>query len=322
MPSKKLRTALNLNSQSLSGTSNITAVGTITSGTWSASTIGVTKGGTGTSTQFTAGSVVLAGTSGVYTENNSKLFWDNTNYRLGIGLTNPDYRLHIAAPNTDGDITALQIQNNIQLSTTKVSMSFWADNEHAKLTVGRDGGNVNGNLNILLRRSGTLTSTMYLNGSNGYVGIGTASPSYTLDVSGSARFTSSVVGASGASFTKFEGGYTTSAFSRGVTTKLTPSGAVPNGAALFLVKLHNTNNSNYNAAYLVLTNTRSTNFGGGNSATVVSSAISTTGTDGEMDTVAFSIGSYGTNDNCLSVNVTTIGNTGTITSQVIPITAS
>lgn len=50
-------------------------------------TLPVGNGGTGTSTAFTAGSVVFAGTSGVYTQDNANLFWDDTNNKLGIGTT-------------------------------------------------------------------------------------------------------------------------------------------------------------------------------------------------------------------------------------------
>lgn len=39
----------------------------------------VTKGGTGTGTAFTQGSIVFAGVGGVYSQNNTNLFWDNTN---------------------------------------------------------------------------------------------------------------------------------------------------------------------------------------------------------------------------------------------------
>lgn len=48
------------------------------------------NGGTGTTQTFTAGSVVFAGASGVYTEDNSNLFWDNTNNRLGLGTASPN----------------------------------------------------------------------------------------------------------------------------------------------------------------------------------------------------------------------------------------
>lgn len=52
-------------------------------------TLPVANGGTGTATQFTTGSVVFAGASGVYSQNNAQFFWDNTNNRLGVGTTTP-----------------------------------------------------------------------------------------------------------------------------------------------------------------------------------------------------------------------------------------
>lgn len=58
-------------------------------------TLGVTYGGTGTSTQFTQGSVVFTGASGIYSQNNSQLFWDNSSNRLGIGTTTPVQKLDI-----------------------------------------------------------------------------------------------------------------------------------------------------------------------------------------------------------------------------------
>ena len=53
------------------------------------------NGGTGTATAFTSGSVVFAGASGVYTQRNANFFWDNTNYRLGIGTTSPGVSLSV-----------------------------------------------------------------------------------------------------------------------------------------------------------------------------------------------------------------------------------
>ena len=47
-------------------------------------TLPVGNGGTGTATAFTQGSVIFAGASGVYSQNNSAFFWDNTNSRLSI----------------------------------------------------------------------------------------------------------------------------------------------------------------------------------------------------------------------------------------------
>jgi hypothetical protein len=59
-------------------------------------TLPVANGGTGTATAFTAGSVVFAGASGVYSQDNTNFFWDDTNKCLGIG----------AAPNTAYKINA------------------------------------------------------------------------------------------------------------------------------------------------------------------------------------------------------------------------
>jgi hypothetical protein len=70
----------------------ITSSGTLTLG----GTLGVANGGTGTATAFTAGSVVFAGASGVYSQDNANLFWDNSNDRLGIGTATPLVRLHVA----------------------------------------------------------------------------------------------------------------------------------------------------------------------------------------------------------------------------------
>ena len=53
------------------------------------------NGGTGTSTVFTAGSIVFSGVGGVYAQKNTNLFWDNTNNSLGVGTATPTDTLHI-----------------------------------------------------------------------------------------------------------------------------------------------------------------------------------------------------------------------------------
>ena len=58
-------------------------------------TLPVANGGTGTSTAFTTGSVVFAGASGTYTQDNANFFWDDTNNRLGIGTSAPTTKLTI-----------------------------------------------------------------------------------------------------------------------------------------------------------------------------------------------------------------------------------
>ena len=87
-------TGTTLNSTVIS--SSLTSVGTLTSGTWNATTIGVAYGGTGTSTTFTSGSIVFAGASGIYSQDNANLFYDSTNFRLGIKTNSPLKTLHVA----------------------------------------------------------------------------------------------------------------------------------------------------------------------------------------------------------------------------------
>jgi hypothetical protein len=59
-------------------------------------TLPVANGGTGTATAFTTGSVVFAGASGVYTQDNANLFWDDTNNRLGVGTASPAYTFDVS----------------------------------------------------------------------------------------------------------------------------------------------------------------------------------------------------------------------------------
>ncbi|MDI9407653.1 MAG: tail fiber domain-containing protein [Candidatus Pacebacteria bacterium] len=61
-------------------------------------TLPVANGGSGTSTAFTAGSVLFAGASGVYSQNNSEFYWDNSNFRLGLNTTTPSTVLTILSP--------------------------------------------------------------------------------------------------------------------------------------------------------------------------------------------------------------------------------
>lgn len=46
-------------------------------------------GGTGTSTVFTTGSIIFAGASGVFSQDNANLFWNDSTNRLGIGTNSP-----------------------------------------------------------------------------------------------------------------------------------------------------------------------------------------------------------------------------------------
>jgi hypothetical protein len=76
------------------GTTGLTPTGETTGAVTLGGTLAVANGGTNAGA-FTQGSVVFAGASGTYTQDNSGLFYDNTNDRLGILTASPSYKLHI-----------------------------------------------------------------------------------------------------------------------------------------------------------------------------------------------------------------------------------
>jgi hypothetical protein len=138
----------------------ITGVGTVTAGTWQGNAVGVVYGGTGTSTQFTAGSVVFAGTSGVYSQDNSNLFWDDSNNRLGIGTTSPAAPLHVNGENIIVDRNAGDPYYTFYTGGVASNVSIY-------------GGSSNG-----FRVFTGGTERMRID-SSGNVGIGTTSPTST-----------------------------------------------------------------------------------------------------------------------------------------------
>ena len=60
--------------------------------------LSLVSGGAGTPSWFapTLGSILFAGTNGALTQNNPSFFWDNTNFRLGVGTTSPWARLSLS----------------------------------------------------------------------------------------------------------------------------------------------------------------------------------------------------------------------------------
>ena len=147
-------------------------------------TLPVANGGTNTSTAFTAGSVVFAGTSGTYTQDNSNLFWDDTNNRLGIGTTSPSARLELL--NSSGDT-----RMTITSTGSTGSSDFRLINSTG--TVSYDwvfqALSATGNFRIF-DNAGASTGERFSIDQNGNVGIGTASPLSKLNVMGTVRINS------------------------------------------------------------------------------------------------------------------------------------
>jgi len=186
-------------------TSASTGVPTISSGTWTiASALGVTLGGTGTTTQFTPGSIVFAGTNGVYSQSNSQFFWDNANNRLGIGTNAPNSPLEIFGTG-NGIRLAYDSSNYVTLSSNAAGeLSIVPSNPsaYAAVVIGDntsqdtlllfDAGTndyhmgVDDTDDIFKIGSGSALGTndyIFMNAS-GNVGIGTSNPSQLLSVAG------------------------------------------------------------------------------------------------------------------------------------------
>ena len=218
-------------STGVTGTLPITNGGTGTTSTTFANlttnvtgTLPVANGGTGTSTAFTTGSVVFAGASGTYTQDNAKFFWDDTNNFLGIGTTSPisllsTYSTSAAGISSIGDNTGAGI-NVYRYSNNSAANTFASQKARGTyavplavssgdLTAAFSGlayggsnfraigtmsavvdtytsdTNISGYLTFNTNGGSTSTTERMRITSAGNVGIGTSSPSVKLDVIGS-----------------------------------------------------------------------------------------------------------------------------------------
>ena len=123
-------------------------------------TLPVGKGGTGTATAFTAGSIVFAGPAGVYAQDNANLFWDDANNRLGVGIATPAVRFH----SSGGDVYLGDEANaarSVVMRRTAVAVG---------------GFNTAGSVFNLFGGTSLLASDHLSIASNGYVGVGTNVP--------------------------------------------------------------------------------------------------------------------------------------------------
>jgi len=185
--------------QTTSDQSHVTKLGTINTGSWQANTIQVPFGGTGR-TIFTVGNVLFGnGINGLNTS--SKLYFDPTNTRFGIGLSSPTYNLHIQTNteatillNADSDALAPNAKPVFTFAHSGVSKGIlgvtrnyneFANNSYPEaFVISQPELNSNSAIQLATQQQTRLTILP-----NGYIGVNTSIPSYNLHIKGDMQLT-------------------------------------------------------------------------------------------------------------------------------------
>ena len=150
----------------------------------------VANGGTNTSTAFTDGSVVFAGASGTYAQDNTNLFWDNASSRLGIGTNALLANRKLTISGTTTSIMRMEATSNngepsfelFGKNSSGATRSFvfkYDNSELFRLGITQ---------NVPMRFETNDISRLYIKGT-GEVGIGIDAPTEKLHVVGNARIT-------------------------------------------------------------------------------------------------------------------------------------
>lgn len=106
------------------------------------------QGGTSTTTVFTQGSIVFSGASGIYSQDNSKFYWDDTNFRLGLGVTSPNFKIHQDGGNATA--TYHQFTNGTTTGTTSTDGTLFGSDASGNGVI-----NVQENLPLIISTNGT-----------------------------------------------------------------------------------------------------------------------------------------------------------------------
>jgi hypothetical protein len=191
--------------------------------------LGISSGGTGTSTWLT-GSIAFFNGSRL-AEDNANLFWDGTNHRLGVGTSSPSVPLEIYGSNsstnlvTGGGVLAALV-NADQTNGNFDSLSYRMINSvGSEVTGTRISGVFNSHvagaesadLAFLTRNAGTLAERMRLT-AGGFLGLGATAPSAQLTISALSGVSAPAWGVTGIALSIPAGTYTdTTSLGTGIT---------------------------------------------------------------------------------------------------------
>lgn len=126
-----------------------------------------------------AGQVTFFSAASTVTGDND-FYWDNTNKRLGIGTTSPDYNLHVKKASTNTAITIEGSTNAGANFSSKLNFSNKGiSGNDIDFTIGLKKTN-----NFVFMGDAAANELMRIEGNTGDVGIGTATPSAKLHVDG------------------------------------------------------------------------------------------------------------------------------------------
>ena len=150
-------------------------------GAWSAGTMPVAKGGTGSSS-YTNGSVLFSDGTKI-DEKNAQLFWDNTNNRLGIGTSSPTSKLNIAGG-------GIKIASGLGNSSTRPNLNTSTIGNYEIRGVGGGSPQIDGQVDGFLRLSaggGTNVNTQSSIDISGYSTVADMSSTIVMRTGGSER---------------------------------------------------------------------------------------------------------------------------------------
>jgi hypothetical protein len=186
--------------QTITDQSHVTKLGTIDTGAWQASVIGIPYGGTGNS-NFNAGNI-LFGNNANPISTDPNFYFDNINTRLGVGTNVPSEDLEIRSNNTTTFFINADSDANNSTARPEIRLSYngTLNNAHIALTrdfnqfanqtysdaliISNDQTTTNSRIQLATNQTARMTIL-----SNGFVGINTSNPSVRLQVNGNMNVT-------------------------------------------------------------------------------------------------------------------------------------